>query len=341
MSGRATIRDVARLAGVSPAAVSRFLNGNLDLPDKTSKKIQAAVRDLQYSPNASAKRLRNGRAETLGLVAPDLSNPFFALLASSIASRAWEREKDLLVWSSEDAVPRELSAIRRMKSAYIDGLIFITHNKNNPLLLQELQGAGPTVLLDEDVAGLSCSHVFVDNERGGWLATKTLIDHGHSAIAHIGSPRELMSAEARYNGWRRALGEAGIEVPDDYYLHLPIAQDSGRQALEQLMRLDTPPTAIFAGADPIAFGVLAASSQIGLRIPEDLSIIGFDGLPIGSLLNPPLTTVEQPIAELGRAAVDLLIRHIEEPDAPHEHLQLPIRLLKRGSVLPHPARRQT
>jgi len=332
MTSRTTIRDVAELAGVSTAAVSRFLKGDLKLPPTTAKRIREAVKSTNYAPHASARRLRSGRSETLGLVAPGIANPFFALMGSAIAARAWSVGLDLLVWSSDDVVEREVASLRRLRSSYIDGLLLITHHKSEKLLRQELKGAGPTVFLDEDLAGVPGSRVFVDNEHGGWLATKTLIGLGHSSIAHIGSPADLMSSELRCQGWRKALAEAGLRVPPDYYLAGPIDESFGRLALEKLMRLPVPPTAIFVGADPIAFGIIAASRTIGLRVPEDLSIISFDGLPIGELLDPPLSTVAQPIKEMGEKGVDLLVKQIANPDEPHERVILPVKLVMRRSA---------
>jgi LacI family transcriptional regulator len=334
MSKKPTLHEVAKLSGVSTAAVSRFLSGKLRPTEETAKRIRDAIRKTNYVPHASGRRLRFGRSEALGFVAPDLSNPFFALLASAVASSAWEVGLDLLVWNSEDIVERVVAAVRRLRSSYIDGLLIVTNHKSEKSLTEELRDAGPMVLLDEDVTGVTGSRVFVDNEHGGWLATKTLLDMGHSRIAHIGSPGNLMSAELRCRGWRKALAEAGIQVPDGYYVSGPINQKFGRSALETMMRLPTPPTAIFVGADAIAFGVIAASHEVGLRIPEDLSIISFDGLPVGALLDPPLSTVAQPIGEMGRKGVELLVRRIETPKAKLERVILPVTLEIRASAAP-------
>jgi LacI family transcriptional regulator len=317
------------------------LGGTLELPEPTAGRIRDAVDNLNYSPHASARRLRNGRSETLGFVAPEISNPFFSLMASAIASSAWTLGLDLLVWSSDDVVEREVASVRRLRSSSIDGLLLITHHKSEKILIEQLQGAGPIVFLDEDIAGVPGSRVFVDNEHGGWLATSTLIGMGHTHIAHVGSPADLMSAELRCQGWRKAVAEAGLQTPEAYYMAGPIDQNFGRSALERLMRLPTPPTAIFVGADPIAFGIIAASHEIGLRIPDDLSIISFDGLPVGQLLDPPLSTVVQPIKEMGRKGVELLVRRIETPDAPLAQIILPVTLEMRASAAPRRPPRTT
>lgn len=334
MTKRATLRDVAKLAGVSTAAISRFLGGSLELPEATAQRIRAAIRDTSYVPHASARRLRFGRSETLGLVAPDVSNPFFALLASAVASSAWDAGLDLLVWNSEDIVGRIAASVRRLRSSYIDGLVMITHHRSDPTLQEELRGAGPTVFLDEDVTGVAGSRIFVDNRHGGRLATKTLIELGHTRIAHVGSPENLMSSELRCAGWREALTKAGLRVPEAYYVHGRIDQEFGRSALGRLMRLPTPPTAIFVGADEIAFGIIAASHDLGLRVPEDLSIISFDGLPIGGLLNPALSTIVQPIKEMGKMSVEMLLRQLEDEAAEPKEIVLPVKLEMRASAAP-------
>lgn len=336
MNKRVTLRKVADLAGLSTAAVSRFLSGSLDLPDETAERVRAAIRATNYIPHAGARRLRVGRAESLGLVTTDLSNPFFALLASAVASSAWDVGSDLLVWNSEDIVEREVTSVLRLRSSYIDGLLMVTHHKSNTALLEALRDAGPTVFLDEDVPGISGSRVFVDNKYGGWLATNTLVQMGHKCIAHVGAPANLMSAELRREGWRQALAEAGLSPPDTYYIHGRISQEFGRSALEQVLRLPNPPTAIFVGADEIAFGIIAASQKCGVRIPRDISLVAFDGLPIGELLDPPLSTVVQPIKEMGRKGVQLLRRQLDSPDSAPEKVILPVRLEMRASAAPAP-----
>ena len=339
-SGRSTISEVAKRAGVSISAVSRFLGGTLNLPEETADRIRDAVRDLNYAPHASARRLRFGRSETLGFVAPEISNPFFALMGSAIASRAWEMGLDLLVWNTSDVIEREIASVKRLRDSYIDGLLFITHHRTDKSLIEQLRGAGPTVFIDEDVADIPGSRIFVENERGGRLATKTLIEMGHVNVAHVGSPATLMSAELRHAGWRKAMAEFDLPIPDAYYMSGPIEPDFGRAALAALMKLPVPPSAIFVGADAIALGIISASREMGLHIPRDLSIISFDGLPVGELLDPPLTTVVQPIQEMGRKGVDLLVKRIKYPDTPAEHIILPVSLEIRASAAPPRAARK-
>jgi LacI family transcriptional regulator len=331
---RPTLREVADLADLSTAAVSRYLSGTLDLPAETAERVRAAIASTAYVPHDGARRLRTGRSETLGLVTPDVSNPFFALLASAVAGSAWEVGFDLLVWNSEDRVEREVTSVRRLRSSYIDGLLMVTHHKTDKVLIERLSETGPIVLLDEDVPGIAASRVFVDNQEGSRQATCTLLEMGHTRIAHVGAPSDLMTAGLRRAGWWQALTEAGLTAPDSYYLHGWINQDFGRSALAQLMKLPTPPTALFVGADEIAFGIIAESHRLGIAIPGDLSLIAFDGLPIGELLDPPLSTVVQPIKEMGRTGVQLLLRQLKDAAAKPKHVILPVKLEMRASAAP-------
>ena len=332
---KATIKDVAKKAGVSIGAVSRFLSGSLVLPDETGQRIRDAVEALKYTPHSNARRLRHGKSETIGFVAPEISNPFFALLASAIGASAWSRGYDLSVWSTNDLVEREVAAVNRLHSSHIDGLILSSHNKAEPKLIEALKDAGPIVIVDEDVLGVEASRVFVDNEHGAWLATKTLIDMGHTKIAHVAPPGHLMSSEQRKRGWERAMKDAGLCIPDNYYVPGPLNETSGRSALIHLLEHPEPPTAVFVGSDPVAFGLIAASHQMGFKIPEQLSVISFDGLPVGRLLDPSLTTVAQPIREMGEKSVDLLLRRIRDPEMAPEKLVLPVALEMRASAAPY------
>lgn len=328
-----TLSEVARLAGVSPTAVSRWLNGSIQLPDVTAERIRNAVRSLDYRPNAQARRLSRGRAEAIGVVVPDISNPFFALIAGEAERVTVENGHDLVIWSSRNLVERELACFDRLAAGFIDGLILITNHEDDGRLAERIgRMPGRVVIVDEDVAGAAAPRFFVENEAGGHMATAALVAAGHRRIAHLGGPRGVMSAIERAAGWRRALAEAGIDARPDMHLFTEYELGPAIAAAEGLFRMDPAPTAVFAGSDAIALGVMVKARERGVSIPHDLSLIGFDGLPIVDLLGPPLTSVAQPIDELGRLAAGRLVAMIDGEAPAADTLRLPVRLVERGSV---------
>ena len=334
MFKKATIRDVARLARVSPAAVSRSLNGSIQLPAATGERIRAAVAELRYQPNAQARRLSRGRAEAIGIIVPDISNPFFALLAGGAERVAVAAGYDVVIWSSRNQLERELACFDRLASGYIDGLLLITNHADDGQLAERVTRAPErVVIVDEDVPETAVPKFFVENELGGYVATRHLIENGHQQIAHMGGPRGVMSAIERANGWRRALSEAGIAVPKSWHIASEYEVDQARSDAAALFALTPAPTAVFAGSDAIALGIMYQARERGFIIPDDLSLVGFDGMPITELLQPALTTVGQPIDSLGRLGAEQLIAVIDGAAMPGaETIRLPIALVSRGSV---------
>ena len=334
MLAKATIRDVARLARVSPAAVSRWLNGSIQLPAKTGDRIRAAVAELKYQPHAQARRLSRGRAEAIGIIVPDIANPFFALLAGEAERIAVAAGYDVVIWSSRNQLARELACFDRLSSGYIDGLLLITNHADDGQLAERVAGApGRVVIVDEDVPETAVPKFFVENERGGYLATRHLIENGHQRIAHMGGPRGVMSAIERASGWRRALSEAGIIVPDAWHIASEYEVDQARADAVALFALTPAPTAVFAGSDAIALGIMYRAREHGIVIPDDLSLVGFDGMPITELLQPALTTIGQPIDSLGRLGAEQLIAMVNGVGSSSaETARLPVSLVVRGSV---------
>ena len=334
MLRKATITDVARRAHVSPATVSRWLNGSLQLPAATGERISAAVAELSYHPHAQARRLSRGRADAIGIIVPDISNPFFALLAGEAERVAVAGGYDVVIWSSRNQVERELACFDRLASGYIDGLLLITNHEDDGRLAERVAAApGRVVIVDENVPDTDVPKIFVENERGGYEATRYLIEAGHTRIAHIGGPRGVMSAIERADGWRHALREAGIRVPAGWHIFSEYEVEPARSDAAKLFALSPPPTAVFAGSDAIAIGVMYQARERAVRIPDDLSLVGFDGMPITELLGPPLTSVGQPIDSLGRMGAEQLVAMIGGQDASGSRtVRLPVALVARGSV---------
>jgi LacI family transcriptional regulator len=330
---RPTIADVARRAGFSPAAVSRWLNGSMQLPAATGDKIRDAVEALNYRPHAQARRLSRGRSDTLGIVVPDISNPFFALIASEAERVATEAGFDLVIWSSRNLIARELACFDRLASGYIDGLILITNHEDDGRLAAAINGQkSRVVIVDEDVKNARAPRFFVENEDGGYRATKHLVDRGHRHILHIGGPKGVMSAIERGAGWLRALADASIVSSADWRIFTEYEVGPATEAAAAIFRLPARPTAVFAGSDAIALGVLTQARAHNVEIPADMSLVGFDGMPIIDLLGPPLTSVAQPIDALGRLGAEQLLRMLNGSTDPEASVRLPVTLVPRHSV---------
>ena len=325
----ARIIDVAREAGVSRTTVSRYINKNIELPTATGARIDAAIKRLNYRPNLLAKSLSTGRSDLIGVVAPDISKPFFGTLISAIEDEAEKHGYSVLVSNSRGLRSKEVELITRLEDRHVDGLILMTNKSDDDgALATFLAKYDNVMLLDEDVSGFVGPKVFVENEQGAWLATQYLIEAGHRNIAHIGGPEGLMSTKERLLGFTRAMCENGLAT--DRVLLGDHTREFGVAATEQLLNDSDMPTAIFAGSDFLALGVMQKVRERGLRVPQDISLLGFDDMPFAELLAPPLTTIRQPDQELGHRAFFALLGAINNQPPTTE--RLPTSLVERQSV---------
>jgi LacI family transcriptional regulator len=328
--GFATIRDVAAEAGVSAATVSRYLNKSIQLPPATGARIERACKRLSYAPNQLARRLSLGHSELIGLVTPEIANPFFAALAGAAEDEARRAGYSLIITSTCGDPAMEIADIERLHSRQVDGLVVLTNRPDDGRLRDILTGRRDVVLLDEDVPGANVARIFVENEKGAYAATRHLIEAGHRRIAHIGGPRDLFSTRERFAGFLRAVDEAGIEIDPSLVHFGAYDRASGLEAI--LVFANGPaPTAVFTGSDYIAAGVLDGLRRMGLIAPRDLSIASFDDMPFADLLYPALTTVRQPIEDMGRLGVRALLAQIKGEPAPRL-TRLPTELIIRQSV---------
>lgn len=323
--------DVARRAGTSSAVVSYVVNnGPRRVSEKTKAKVLAAIDELGYRPNGFARALRSTRSRLLGLVLPDNSNPFFAELARVIEDEAFRRGYLLLLGNSTEDDERQAAYVREFLELRVEGLLLISaangqRQADLTLSLVELQGSRiPTVVLDRAISGLHASYLTVDNFGGGYLATRHLIDHGHSDVTCLAGPEGNQPADSRTRGWRRAMREAGLAPRADLLIRSPFRREYGYRAMQALLRGKDPPTAVFAESDEQAIGALRAAAECGIRIPDDLALVSFDGIPESAFTSPRLTTVAQPFEELGRRAVELALNDRNRDDG--LRVRLPVRL---------------
>jgi len=286
----ATIRDVARRARVSHQTVSRVINGQENVTAETRERVLAAVRELGYVPSAVARSLSSSRTHTLGMVTTDVSDHFFAEAVAGAEAEARKRGYFLIIGSIEEgSEDDERTYLRLMLERRVEGLIV----------------AVPRLRSDIDLAG--ADHVDIDNRRGGHEATAYLVAQKHRLIATITGPLDWPSARARLDGYRDALRDTGI--PADRSLVEPCVDwglDSGRRAADRLLGSVPKLTAIFAQSDLLALGAIAALRARGMRVPQDVSVVGFDDIPVSSVFDPPLTTVRQPMREVGELAARLV-----------------------------------
>lgn len=329
----ATLSDVAAEAGVSPTAVSRYLNNRIDLPQATRDRIDAAIAKLDYRPNLLARRLSTGKSEAIAFVTPDIANPFFAELAAAVERHAHASGYSVYITSTGGNADAEINAIRRMADSHVDGLIMTTNRVDDGSLANLLAGRENVILLDEDIAGVSVPRIFVDNAEGTYQAARHLIEMGHKDIALIGGPHQLMSVNERLAGFTRAMDEAGLPVRPGWVMLGDYTRDYGVAAASVLLDAVDLPTAILACSDYIAIGVIQVVRAHGLSIPGDISLVGFDDMAFAELVDPPLTTIRQPVAAMGELAVKHLLALLDGQSPPAE-TRLPVELVTRQSVAP-------
>jgi len=330
---RVVLSDVANMAGLSKATVSRYMNNSIILPQQTIQRIEDAINTLGYRANSLARRLSMGGSETIGLVLPDIANPFFAELADAAEEAASAHKYSLVLCVTRNNLEKECQFIRWLDTRQVDGLLFATNRPDNGQLCIELKDQRHVVLIDEDVPGCTLPKVFSDNVHGGELATQALIDAGHRHIAFVGGPGQLMSVRERHQGYQQALANSGLDYAPSRVLYGNYDRTFGRQALEHLLALPAPPTAVFAASDYLALGLLDGLRARGLSAPHALSLVGFDDAIYSDLITPRLSTIRQSARELGRTAVEKLVKLFNDDDenvAPVT--RIPVEWIARDSI---------
>lgn len=318
-----TRNDVARQAGVSPAVVSYVMNdGPRPVSAATRARVLEAVRILGYRPDGLARSLRLGKTKLLGLLVPDATNPFFAGLARQIEDAAYERAYGVLVCNSADDPERERGYVASLAERRVDGLIVVASTMSQDLrALTDL--SIPVVALDRTPAATSVSTISVDNEQGAFDGTRHLVEHGYSAVGFVAGPESNVS-DARRDGWRKALVQSGLEP--GAVINAQFSYEGGRAAALSLFS-ERKLRAVLVSSDIQALGVLRGLNEIGLACPIDVAIVSIDGTTAGSYAVPPLTSVEQPIAEMSVLAVE----HLTAFSRDESHRVLQTRLVTRQS----------
>ena len=327
-----TIKDVARESGVNISTVSRALNNGYGVNDKTREHVIAVAARLKYRPNRIARGLVTGRSHSLGLVVSDIRNPFFAEVARGAEDAARAGNCDLVLCNSDLDADKQMEYVQSLLEKRIDGIMMNSVSMLSQEQQAQLAGSGvPIVLLNRPASNHTFSTVCADNEAGGALAARHLLGLGHRKIAHLTGPRQHGNLSDRARGFVRALQSAEHPVQPTV-LHGKFNFDGGAELARKLLDAHPDVTAIFAANDVMAFGVVQAVLDRGLRIPEDLSLIGFDNIQFSGIVHPPLTTVHQPKYEMGSAAVEILLRLARNKGKQTpEHRRLGVELIERQS----------
>ena len=318
-----TIKDVAKHAGVSVATVSRFLNGSGYVGEKAKKAIEESVQQLNYAPNQVARSLSKKQAKTIGLIVPDIMNPFFPELARAIEDTALKQGYTVILCNSDEDVEKEQRYIQSLQKTYIAGFIIATNGLTNTYEHLNV----PTVLIDRFTEG-DIPSVASENEEGAKLAAQYLLSTGAKQIGFLSGPMELEPVKKRFIGFKEGLGTAELVAVEESAFHFKEAEQAARSMLEQHPQIDS----IFASSDILAVGVLKAANGLGRKVPDDLQVIGFDGISLGEMLTPTLTTIAQDIYGIGEKATEMLIQQINGEPLEQIHVSIAPELVVRNST---------
>jgi len=332
-----TIKDVARVAGVSVATVSRALNGRANVTAQTRERVMGVVAQLRFVPSSAAQTMITRRTHTVGALLPDLHGEYFSELIRGIDLAARARGLHLLVSSSHGDAAEAAAALRAMNGR-VDGLLVMSPHVNADFLWGNVPDDLPAVLMNTRVAGGKHSSFAVDNHGGAYAMVRHLVERGHRDIAFVAGPDSNFEANERLRGYRDAIADL-LPGVSEHVLQGDFTQESGFRVGSQVVALTDRPTAVFASNDMMAIGCLSALNEAGLQVPQDIALAGFDDIPISRYMNPTLTTVRARITELGGLALERLASVIEEPgriSAQHQTLRADLIVRQSTTALSSP-----
>src|SRR5271157_4188236 len=338
MGANVTMRQIAERAQVSIGTVSHVVNGTARVRPKLRLRVTEAIRSLGFQPSALARGLRLNRTKILGMIIPDVTNPFFPSVVRGAEDVAFKHSYRVMLCNTDNNPAKEASYLAELRSFRAAGLLIIpaAGSDLNSELLPGTPGSPPVVCLDRCPEGWTGDAVVVANEMGAYHATKHLIESGHRHLAVITGPAPLANAVERLNGFKKAMREARLPLAPEFVQEAAFDTRSGFQAAKRLLRMLPRPTAIFACNDLMALGVLHAAHELGLRCPEDISLVGFDNLEFCEYTSPALSSVFQPDYQLGATAAGLLLDRINGLRNKPKRILLETELKIRNSVMAMP-----
>lgn len=326
--------DVAAAANVSPTTVSRYMNGSLHLSARTQRRVDTAIEKLSYMPDPHARRLSTGKSDTFALILPDIANPFFSKIAASIEIAAANAGYMVVLFATFNEESREISALELALQNKVAGVFFATNHRTSSLVAQLLNKFERVVILDEDVLGTQAPKLRCDNVMGGELAGKYLRGQGHRNVAYIGGGKDLLSTYLRLKGLENGLlpkGNSNSGLIKHYVGDHDI--NSGKILAKKFLTEVKNETAIFVGSDELTIGVLTAFKELGVKIPDEFSLISFDGVQNLKLFQPAITNVGQPVESLGKRAVEIILNDDRDQYEAGDYLELvPVSLNVEHSV---------
>ncbi len=329
----ATIKDVARLAGVSTTTVSHVINKTRFVAENTSKKVWAAVDELNYAPSAVARSLKCNSTRTIGMLVTKSNNPFFAEVVHGVESYCYNAGYTLILCNTEGNVEKQHDYLRMLAEKRVDGLLVMCTDLNEQLVaLLEKKKDLPVVIMDWGRQHLNTDSIQDNAELGGYLATKHLIERGHRRIGCITGQLDRNTCHDRLAGYKRALQEVEVLPKNEWVVEADFECDSAIEATRKLLSLAEKPTALFCFNDMMALAAISTVRQMGLDVPKDISIIGYDNIDFAAFFSPPLTTIHQPKKRLGKMAIKLLIDRIQNKENKKQIVNITPELVIRESV---------
>ncbi len=327
-----TIRDVARLAGVAPITVSRVINHSGYFSAETRLHVEAAINQLGYMPNTLARSLRSRRTNTLALVLTDITNPFWTTVVRGVEDVASEAGFNLILCNTDESEAKQEQYLNMLLQKRVDGVLLVpVRCTSQPVHFIQSQNV-PLVILDRHIPGVEVDSVRGDSEGGGYALVQLLLSLGHRQIAMLSGPQGVSSADDRVTGYQKAMAQAGLDHQNELVFYGEFTQQSGYKMMQSALAVKPRPTAIFAGNNFITIGSFKAVRDAGLRVPEDIALVGFDDLPVTLIIDPFFTVASQPAYEMGKQATELILARVtgQAPSECQENI-LPTEIIIRRS----------
>lgn len=331
---RPTINDVAKRAGVSKTTVSHVINNTRFVEEETRQRVLQAIAELDYRPSSVARSLTTNRTETIGVIISDASNYFFGEVLLGIEDVLRPVNYGLIVCNTAEILEREAHYLDLLMRQRVDGIIAAATSQRWGILAQAEVRHTPVVFMDRSFEGLEGPFVGVDNKRGAYLGTRHLIECRHRQIGILAGFQRLSTMRERLAGFRQALQEHDIPLPEEWVVTSPLSIEAGREAMRQILTLPERPTAVFLNNNLLSLGGLLAIRELGLSCPEDISVVGFDDHPWAAVSDPPLTVVRQPAQQLGQVAAQVVLALINGEQPPESRVLLECEMIVRQSSCP-------